>query len=342
MVHIREQGHAVTLSTRVRDRRREDSQTHGMFSAGLPRSLTFAATTTKTSGSPVVAVIVVLVVVGVFALYIGQSMNRKKGVARFASAQGWTYAARNDEVLQEFTGWPFNLGYHHMAKEVILGSIGDRPITAFRFEFSRTHLGGTLGLVQDVLTSGRGGGNAQGIFSGLDPTLSSGAGGANGIGFSERTWTLAAMRMPRRLPGVLVRFQLPVESLLPGAGSGDLELGDEDFDKYFLVRAEYPQVARELLTSANRSLLLDFMPLTAARRGGPKVVNMTHNPAEGFHLWTSGTSLLALSSAPLGPEGLSKCFSFMTTFLDNVPTELWAQAAGAPAPQPPEEPLRPS
>ena len=301
-----------------------------------------AATTTKTSGNPVVAIIVVAVMVAVFVLFFRQSMHRKKGVAQFAAAQGWTYAARDDAVLQEFTGWPFDLGFHHVAKEVIRGQIDGRRVTAFRFEFSRTHLGGTLGLAQDALTGNRSG-NGQGIFSGMDPTLGSGGGGggSGSINFSERTWTLLAMQTPQRLPGVLIRFQLPwVGSILPGASRGDIDFGDETFDKYFLVRAEYPQVAHALLPPSNRSLLLDFIPYTGVHRGGPRVVNMTYNPADGFHLWTSGTSLLALSSAPLGSEGLDSGFRLMAKFLDNVPPELWAKAAAAPADRPPQPPPR--
>ncbi len=248
-------------------------------------------------------------------------------------------------MLQAFTGWPFDLGFHHVAKEVIRGQIEDRPVTAFRFEFSRTHLGGTLGLAQDALTGDRGG-NGRGIFSGMDPTLGSGGGGggSGSVNFSERTWTLLSMQMPDTLPGVLIRFQLPwVGSILPGTNRGDLDLGDETFDKNFLVRARVPaggaSIAPHLRTGRCCWTSSPTPPCTTAAPGWS---TCTNNPADGFHLWTSGTSLLTLSSAPLGPEGLDNGFRLMATFLDNVPPELWAKAATAPADRPPRPPPLPS
>ena len=281
-------------------------------------------------------VIVGLVIVAVITLMIVQRMRRRQGVKQFATAHGWTYADRDDTVLEQFTGWPFDLGFRDRAKEVVRGQIDKRSAVAFRFEFLRAHLGMEVGLVEGVahaVQEVQNPGQDSGIFGGLDPTLNTGSFAGPGEGVSEQIWTLFALEMPQPLPGVLIRFQMWTDRVVPGAVAGDLNLWDDEFNRRFLVRAEYPKLAQALLTTANRELLLEFNPRSAASRGGPRVVSMTNNPAQGFHMWTTGKSLVALSSAPVSLKGLERCFEVMSKFLDNVPAEVWTKAAAAPSQQ---------
>ena len=129
--------------------------------------------------------------------------------------------------------------------------------------------------------------------------------------------------MPRSLAGVLIRCLDPPENYLRGVANGGLKIGNDLFDKFYLVRAEDPFLAYELLNPANVSLLLDFNPLSAARRGGPKVSNLTYSPAVGFHLWTAGRWLLALTPMSTNGKGLERAFETMSAFLDNVPAAVW-------------------
>ena len=299
---------------------------------------TAIAVETQSSGNPLFLVLFVLVFVAVIALMIVQRVHRRQGVKQFAAAHGWAYADHDDTVLQQFTGWPFTLGFGNRAKEVVRGDFGNRPAIAFRFEFLRAHLGAEVGLIAGVehaLRKGQSPGQDSGIFGGLDPTLNTGSYVGTGEGVSEQLWTLFAIQMPQPLPGVLIRFQMWTDRFVPDSVVGDLNLWDDEFNRRFLVRAEYPKLAQALLTAANQELLLDFNPRSAASRGGPRVVNMTNNPAQGFHLWTAGDSLIALSSAPAATKGLDRCFEVMSKFLDNVPADVWTRAAGAPSQQSP-------
>lgn len=279
---------------------------------------------------------------GVFlpiALGIGfirrQKRRLRDSVKQFADVQGWTYAPQDDAVLQYFAGWPFNLGFNHQAKEVVRGTYQGRYATAFHFSFVQAQVGVPfLGLARGALggltaiksRQPRSQDHAQGadIFGGLDPTLVMGS-SARGFGASSRVWTLCALRLPAPLPPVMVRVKQPVLDSFLALANGGLEVGDEEFDRSFLVRAEFPAMARDLLTPVNRELLLNFNSWSAAKRGGPRSFNGA-TPGLSLHLWTSGTSLLALTAAPQNEQGLGQCFELMNAFLNNVPAEVWKKA----------------
>lgn len=161
----------------------------------------------------------------------------------------------------------------------------------------------------------------------VGPTLAA-ASSVGGPGFTRVSWTMFAIRMPEPLPGVLIRAKLPMWDAMPRVVNGGLDLGDDECDRYFLVRAEFRPLAMDLLTPANRELLLGFNVWSAARRGGKRSWS-NHTTPTNFHLWTAGDSLIGLNPAPLYGKAVEQCMEFMSTFLDNVPAEVWAKADAA-------------
>ena len=94
--------------------------------------------------------------------------------------------------------------------------------------------------------------------------------------------------MPAALPGFLLRNQLPTDAIVPGLRSCDLDLGATYFDDAFLVRAEHPQLARDLLPPANQDLLLHFSPYARGPHAKTGLIALNGNPAHGFTMWTTG------------------------------------------------------
>lgn len=284
------------------------------------------------------AIIVLFALAFGLAVWLGlwASRRQQRNAQALASRRGWSYAESDDSLPARLGGWPFDVGIDLGAHHVTQGVHRRRSTIAFqyRFRFRRTHGPGFVALARAAVASRRDldAGTAD-IFHGIDLTL-----GRDGEGSTESHRVrvmVVAMEMPASLPGFLLRIQLPTDVILPGLRSNDLDLGEKLFDDGFLVRAEHPQLARDLLTPANQDLLLRFSPFARGPYRKKGLIAMHNNPAEGFTMWTAGRNLMLVTNGVLGEQGYEKAFDLMADFLDNVPPWVWDVAVGrggAPGP----------
>ena len=114
------------------------------------------------------------------------------------------------------------------------------------------------------------------------------------VGKSTQSW----IRVVTRGPGPAGNFSLQPENFLTRAGAlvgmGGLSLGDEEFDKQFLVKSAPESLAREVLDAALRKQLMGLI-------GSPKL-----NYADGSCelTWRAGTHSIEQLSAAVKTEAL--------------------------------------
>lgn len=309
--------------------------------------------------SPWFLVPIVAVVGGIVLLSYRTSRRSRRGARELGARPGWSYYERDGTVLADFGGWPFTPGLpaHH----VVRGSHRGRAVVAFRTQVTQYALGRGLGgfVREHVRAAERRAAGTQDLFEAISESFAP-------VGWSDpvvdgrrRAWiAVVATEMPEALPGFLVRIQLPTDRIFPGLSSNDLLVGERYFDAAYRVRAEHPQLARDLLIPANQQLLLRFSPFARGPHRGPGLRTLDDDPATGFTMWTAGRKLIVVSGAQLDREGHDAALDLMADFLDNVPSWVWDVAAGrrpapspassnSPAPppvraRPPDPPLSPS
>lgn len=306
------------------------------------------------AGSTAVVVIVVFFIgFGLLVWWMARfnANARKSGAQALGDRPGWTYVERDDSVLVRYEGWPFTLGERGIARFVTRGVHRGRSITAFGYRSRRSRRVGIGTILHASLSSRKAlAASATDIFHGIDLTLGNMPANVYARGRYMKM-TVIAMEMPAALPAFLLRIQLPTDRVVPGLRSSDIDLGEEGFDDAYLVRAETPQLARDLLTPANQNLLLHFSPYTRGRHRTKGIRSLRHDPAAGFTMWTSGRNLMVLTQAILKPGGHEEAIDLMANFLDNVPRWVWDAAYGrrpasppagvAPPPPPPQRPPPP-
>lgn len=98
------------------------------------------------------------------------SRRRAESVKQFGVAHGLTYTARDDSVLHDFSGWPFNLGTRRRAYRVLRGTYRDRYSTCFLYGYTKARFGRWIGSVSRLAGSTAAPTKAgTDIFGGLDP-----------------------------------------------------------------------------------------------------------------------------------------------------------------------------
>ena len=73
----------------------------------------------------------------VYANYLA-AKKRREALAGLAAARGWTYAARDDRYVDQFSGAPFGLGHGRRAENVLTGNHEGRSFVAFDYCYYTT------------------------------------------------------------------------------------------------------------------------------------------------------------------------------------------------------------
>jgi hypothetical protein len=218
---------------------------------------------------------------GLVLWFFQWTSNGQKRNARVLGARpGWSYAETDDSVLVQFEGWPFTVVATGSASDVTRGVHRRRPTTVFSYHARRPRAVGMSTLLRASFSSAEQvAAGTTDLFHGLDLVLGSRDGGSAG-GRHIRV-VIVAMEMPAALPGFLLRNQLPTDAIVPGLRSCDLDLGATYFDDAFLVRAEHPQLARDLLPPANQDLLLHFSPYARGPHAKTGLIALTSRGGSG-------------------------------------------------------------
>lgn len=64
--------------------------------------------------------------------------KRREALAGLAAARGWTYAERDDQYVDRFSGAPFGLGHRRRAENVLTGNHDGRSFVAFDYCYYTT------------------------------------------------------------------------------------------------------------------------------------------------------------------------------------------------------------
>jgi hypothetical protein len=187
----------------------------------------------------------------VLALAVGglgrwQDRRRRRALARFCVAEGWSYVGRADSWSDHWRGAPFGFGHRRRCRNVIEGIDRTRRFVAFDYSY-RPDSGAPTdsGTVQD-----------SGTISSSD----------------TRRFAVLCVTLPSRLPPVQV---LPVDSPPRPDGKGDtaaaVDIGSEDFGRRFRVTSGRPDLARDVINARTVNALL-AAPVLAWRIEGSEIV----------------------------------------------------------------------
>ena len=89
-------------------------------------------------GAVFVIVAIGFVVVAGLVAYANHlaAQRRREGMARLASARGWTYVERDDSWVNRFHDAPFGIGFSQKAVNVVRGEHDHRKFVAFDYWYS--------------------------------------------------------------------------------------------------------------------------------------------------------------------------------------------------------------
>lgn len=169
----------------------------------------------------VVAIVIVLSGAALISLVYLQNKKRREAIARWASARGWTYVARDDSWTRRWSGTPFGKGHSRRAQNVLTGSLGDRRVVVFDYEYRETQSTGDNNS-------------------------------------TERTYrySIYAVALPCALPRVSVDPEGFFSKVARAVGVRDIELESEEFNRAFRLAAADRKLAYDLIPARNMELLL--------------------------------------------------------------------------------------
>lgn len=174
----------------------------------------------------VAALVTVALVAGLVWLFVyGHRKNQERigSLAHFAHAHGLAYTPHDPYGLPaRWPGLPFDQGYDRVARNVVTGRYGDRPLVAFDYHYTE---------------------------SGMDGDSSTYAYGVVALGVS------------RALPDVAVLPENVLTRVVRALGLPDATLGDAEFDRRHHVLAADPRAAAEVLTPGVRAHLTAYGPV---------------------------------------------------------------------------------
>lgn len=217
--------------------------------------------------------IAALLLTGVLAV-VGAALlqqRRTDALSALAREQGWSLARRDDVWARAFEGEPFGLAAGRRAEDVLVGTCGGRDLVAFTYSY-RT--------------------------SSTD---------ANGTVTSQvHRFAIATLRLPAAVPLVELRPSGWTGGLLPRLLGRTVELESEEFSARYVVRADDPRLASDLLPARTMQLLLDRPDVRVRLAGGCAVS------------WRRGR---------LDPVELLERLETLTALLDGVPDWVWRDRA---------------
>jgi hypothetical protein len=173
----------------------------------------------------------------------GQYLDAKKrqeGMARLATARGWSYAASDDRWITQFDGEPFGIGFDQRALNVVRGEHDGRRFIAFDYWYSTRE----------------------------------------GSGKSRRTvrhsYSIIGISTTAVFPHLSVMPEHFVSRWIGRLTDSDIEFESEDFNRAFTVTCEdrkfatdviHPRMMQLLLTTPNLGWRLTSGTLVVATEG---------------------------------------------------------------------------
>jgi hypothetical protein len=157
--------------------------------------------------------VAVVATLGVGYFVIAQYLHRKRitELTEWARANGWTYAERDDELVDRFVGLPFGRGFGRSAQHVLTTTMAGRPVVAFEYSYKERQ----------------------------------------GSGKNQRTVTytfeVVATSIPVPRPTLQVTLEHLGTRLLNAVGLDDLQLESEEFNRTFRISTEDPKFAYDVL-----------------------------------------------------------------------------------------------
>ena len=151
-----------------------------------------------------------------------QEQKRREQLLVWASANGYAFAPEDDSWCERWNGNPFGEGDHRRARNVVTGTIGDKPFAAFDYSYE-THSTDSKG--NRTTTTHR--------------------------------YVVCSLQLPTHLPMLQVTpegFFTRIGNVL---GLDDIELESEDFNRRFRVHANDRKFASDVLSPRTMQALLD-------------------------------------------------------------------------------------
>ena len=189
-------------------------------------------------------------VVAIVVLVIGYRLEQKRRekLMLYAVNRGWTMLAEDTSLVERWQGEPFGRGERRRARNVLRGTEGGRPFTAFDYTYE-THSNDSKG--NRTTTTHR--------------------------------WTVCAIPLPTWIGMVQVVPGNALERLAGAVGlMPDIDMESEDFNRRFRVSASDRKLASDILTPRTMHYLLS-VPMSAWRTCGADIVSFAPgklDPAE--------------------------------------------------------------
>lgn len=175
-------------------------------------------------------------------------VKHREALTALATARGWSFTERDDDVLAGFGGAPFGTGSRRRARNVLRGRHGDRDMVAFDFSYQTSRS------------------NANGSRSS-----------------QTHRFTVCALTLPARVPELELTGENALTRIGGALGMADLELESEAFNRRYVVRAADARFAYDVLHSRTIQALLD-RPTTDVRMSGDAVVSWDSGRQTPEHL----------------------------------------------------------
>lgn len=186
---------------------------------------------------------VLLVLLGVGAVVIAVvgyvlEQKRRERLMEYALKRGWQYTGEVPGLVDRWPGEPFGRGDNRRARNVLSGTEGGRPFTAFDYSYD-THSTDSKGNRRTT----------------------------------THRWTVVAVPMQAYLGRVEVQPESVVDRMAGAVGLvQDIALESEAFNRAFRVSASDPKLASDVLTPRTMEYLLAARP-EAFRTNGSDLVS---------------------------------------------------------------------
>ena len=177
-------------------------------------------------------VFVGFIVLMVVVLVVGhlRAKKRREGLAGYAARRGWTFAERDQTLLDRFEGAPFGTGEDREASNVMRGTAHDRPMVVFDYEY--------------VTTSTR-----------------TDSEGHSTTDRDTHAFSVMAVNTGAVLPALSVTPEGMVGRFFGRLTNSDIELESEDFNRAFTVTCPNRRFASDVLHPRMMELLLQWPEL---------------------------------------------------------------------------------